>query len=69
VGLARIEQDAHWASDVLAGAILGTVVGNAVVKINDGIRAGRGASSAPSSVVLAPVLLRKGGGVSLTASF
>jgi len=31
VGLARIEQNAHFASDVVAGAIIGTVVGRAVV--------------------------------------
>ena len=27
-GLARIEQDAHWSTDVLVGAIVGTLVGN-----------------------------------------
>jgi membrane-associated phospholipid phosphatase len=31
VGLARIEQNAHFVSDVVAGAIIGTVVGRAVV--------------------------------------
>jgi PAP2 superfamily len=31
VGLARIEQNAHFASDVVAGAIIGTMVGRAVV--------------------------------------
>lgn len=31
VGLARIEQNAHFMSDVVAGAIIGTVVGRAVV--------------------------------------
>jgi membrane-associated phospholipid phosphatase len=76
VGFARIEQDAHWSSDVLAGAILGTVVGNAVVKVNDGIRAGRRASDGPragsapgATLALWPVLLRKGGGLSVVASF
>jgi membrane-associated phospholipid phosphatase len=33
VGLSRIESDAHWASDVLAGATLGWGVGKAVVRL------------------------------------
>jgi membrane-associated phospholipid phosphatase len=74
VGFARIEQDAHWSSDVLAGAILGTVVGNAVVKVNERIRAGRASDSrgegdSGPSLSLGPVLLRKGGGLSVVASF
>jgi membrane-associated phospholipid phosphatase len=32
VGMARIDHDAHFASDVLAGAIIGTVVGRAIVR-------------------------------------
>ena len=32
VGVARIEQNTHFASDVVAGAILGPVVGRAVVR-------------------------------------
>lgn len=35
VGLSRMQQNAHYASDVLAGAIIGAVVGNAVVRIHD----------------------------------
>ncbi len=69
VGLARIHEDAHWASDVLAGAILGTVVGNAVVKVNDGIRARRPGEREGPAVAIAPVLLTRGGGLSLSASF
>ncbi len=34
VGVARTYHDAHFASDVLAGAIIGTVVGNSVVGYN-----------------------------------
>jgi membrane-associated phospholipid phosphatase len=34
-GLARIYEDKHWASDVLLGAVIGTVVGKAVVKLNE----------------------------------
>jgi hypothetical protein len=34
VGLARINNDAHWGSDVVAGAAIGTFVGNLVVDVN-----------------------------------
>ena len=34
VGYARMERNAHWASDVLAGAIIGTVVGRTIVQFN-----------------------------------
>ena len=34
VGYARMEENAHFASDVLAGAIIGTVVGRSVVHFN-----------------------------------
>jgi membrane-associated phospholipid phosphatase len=38
VGLSRMEQGAHYASDVLAGALIGVAVGNAVVRFNDSER-------------------------------
>ncbi len=38
VGLARMEQGVHYASDVLAGALIGTAVGNAVVRFNESKR-------------------------------
>lgn len=38
VGLARMEQGQHYASDVLAGALIGTAVGNAVVRFHDSER-------------------------------
>jgi membrane-associated phospholipid phosphatase len=34
VGYARMERNAHWASDVLAGALIGTFVGKTVVQFN-----------------------------------
>ncbi len=34
VGYARMEQKAHWASDVLAGALIGTFVGREIVHFN-----------------------------------
>jgi hypothetical protein len=38
VGLSRMEQGAHYASDVLAGALIGAAVGNAVVRFHDSER-------------------------------
>ena len=38
VGLARIDHNAHFASDVLAGAIIGTTIGRATVRLNEGER-------------------------------
>jgi len=38
VGLSRMEQNAHYASDVLAGALIGIAVGNAVVRIHNAVR-------------------------------
>jgi len=34
VGIARIEQDAHWASDVVAGALIGGLIGHHLVQFN-----------------------------------
>lgn len=35
VGFARIEHNAHWASDVVAGAFIGSAVGSATVRFNE----------------------------------
>ncbi len=40
VGYSRIQQNAHFASDVVAGAIIGTVVGRTIVKRHDTPRPG-----------------------------
>ena len=40
VGMARIYEDAHWTSDALAGALIGTAVGTAIVRFNDRRRSG-----------------------------
>jgi membrane-associated phospholipid phosphatase len=40
VGMARIYEDAHWTSDALAGAFIGTAVGCAIVHFNDRRRSG-----------------------------
>jgi membrane-associated phospholipid phosphatase len=34
VGVARIEQDAHWTSDVIAGALIGGLIGHHLVEFN-----------------------------------
>lgn len=41
VGLARSYHDAHFASDIVAGAMIGTVVGKSVVAHNQAARSGR----------------------------
>jgi membrane-associated phospholipid phosphatase len=38
VGYSRMNSDAHWASSVLAGAAIGTFVGEVVVRFNNGHR-------------------------------
>jgi len=42
VGLARIEQRAHWASDVAAGALIGTLSAKAVLARHHALRLGSG---------------------------
>ena len=59
VGFARINNDAHWASDVLAGAAIGTFVGDLVVKINDNHR----------GVVVAPLIGDHMAGIELSLPF
>lgn len=39
VGFARMREDAHWASDVVTGALIGTCVGRLVVHVNQRLRA------------------------------
>lgn len=44
VGYARVKHDRHWTSDVVAGALIGSSVGRAVVRFNRTERAGAGAT-------------------------
>ncbi len=62
VGVARTYHDAHFASDVLAGAMIGTVVGNSVVAYNRERRRGNKVALVPQ---LAPGVM----GVQLVGSF
>ena len=41
VGFARIYHNAHWTSDVTAGALIGTAVGRGVVALNNRLRSGQ----------------------------
>ena len=40
VGFARMYHNAHWTSDVTAGALIGTFVGRGVVALNKRLRSG-----------------------------
>ena len=47
VGVARIEQNAHWTSDVIAGGLIGGLIGHHLVEFNRELRA-QGISMAPT---------------------
>jgi membrane-associated phospholipid phosphatase len=59
VGYARLNNDAHWTSDVLAGAAIGTFVGHVVVQFNQHHR----------NISLQPVIERNLQGAQLSFSF
>jgi hypothetical protein len=61
VGLARTYHDAHFASDVLLGAVIGTLVGKSVVAHNTTIRSDK--------LVLLPDVSRGLIGIRITGSF
>jgi membrane-associated phospholipid phosphatase len=61
VGVARIYHDAHFASDVLAGAMIGTLVGKTVVAHNKSLRSNK--------VAVLPVIAPGWIGVQLTRDF
>lgn len=66
VGLARLETRDHYTSDVVAGALLGTAIGRAVVKVNQGRRRG---AAAGLELSLAPAWSRGYRGLGLVAKF
>lgn len=59
VGLSRMQQGEHYASDVLAGALIGTAVGNAVVRFHE---------SEHLRISFAPSMNPRARGVALTLS-
>jgi membrane-associated phospholipid phosphatase len=66
VGLARLETRDHYTSDVVAGALVGTTIGRAVVKINRDKRRG---SSAGLELSVTPAWTHAYRGVGLMARF
>ena len=60
VGLARIEQNSHYASDVVAGAIIGTTVSKAVTHFNRGGQSG---------LAIVPVVDSDGRGLAVSLDF
>jgi membrane-associated phospholipid phosphatase len=65
VGFARIYHNAHWTSDVTAGAAIGTFVGRGVVALNDQLRKGDG----KIHVAFAPIVSNDAKGGSLVVIF
>ena len=60
VGLARVEQGAHFPSDVAAGALIGTIVGKAIVRYNNKFH---------NNVIIWPSTDIDGAGISLKVEF
>ena len=65
VGLARIDHNAHFASDVLGGALLGTVVGRAVVHLDDARRM----QASGHEVAVSPLVTARGAGIDVQLRF
>ena len=61
VGYCRVEQNAHWTSDVVAGALIGWSVARSVVKHNDKLR--------PPKFTLAPYSDGRSSGLLLARTF
>lgn len=61
VGYSRIYHNAHFASDVLAGAAIGSLVGTSLVAFNERLRGSR--------VSLVPIAVYKGAGFALAKAF
>ena len=65
VAFARVYHNAHWTSDVVAGALIGTLVGRSVVALNKRIRSGEQSIR----IVFAPILGRDERGAGVTVVF
>ncbi len=65
VGFARIYHNAHWTSDVTAGALIGTFVGRGVVALNNRLRSGE----AKVRVAFAPFVTDRARGAGVLVEF
>jgi membrane-associated phospholipid phosphatase len=63
VGMARIYEHGHWTSDALAGSLIGTAVGTAVVHFNEKRRK---ADKEGTGIFITPLLARGTGGIAIT---
>jgi len=65
VGYARLQRNRHWPTDVAAGALIGTLVGDSVVRFNQYKRA----HYAESRISFAPLLDGEAFGISISYGF
>ena len=65
VAFARVYHNAHWTSDVTAGALIGTAVGQGVVALNKRIRSGE----SRVQIVFAPIFGERERGAGVTVVF
>jgi membrane-associated phospholipid phosphatase len=65
VAFARVYHNAHWTSDVTAGALIGTAVGQGVVALNKRLRSGE----SHVRIVFAPILGQRERGAGVTVLF
>ena len=63
VGMARIYERGHWASDTVAGGFVGTGVGGAIVRFNEKRRK---ADKEGTGIFITPLLAPGAGGIAIT---